>query len=977
VRIERVRIDGFGTLSRADISWPEDRLLLVVDQNETGKTTLCEAVVTALYGLPRGRGQAPRVRELRRPRSGAPLRVGLDLSAAERRFSVDRDLDAGTVRIVDRDRGLDVTREFLRPGGRDAFGEIVTGGLTEALFRASAYVSQNVLDRDSLDSTLTVELARIADSGGGEASVVRALGLLEAARKGMPGATTGSAVSVDTEIVRLSRKLEALRAERTELAGYRDAAAEASARLSARVRARDDTRRRSLLADIEVLEAERRALARRLAELTASREALRSAESEAATLARDAELFGGEALAEIDALRERRGARPQALREARAALGAARADSDRAESDRARTYGEALRLPDEERRRARTLLEASIEAGEERAAAESALAAQWEELRKEGLADDLAKLEALPPAERGFVAAADDERASRELEGVRLDRKVADAAALVAIIAGERRERVKRARALVVVACLLAPAVLVLAWMKASVAVTAAAGAFAVALGLFGGVAWVSGSRHRLSDQARAGDDERSHRQKAVEVRRRLSELRQRLDRTARAAGFPDASALVRAHRRLRAADERRRALLSRAAQRDAASDRVGQLSAELAPLGPALGLAEGPPPPEAARRALALLSDLEVRLEEDRTAAAVRAREEERLAREGAELAVLEERLRSAFARAGAPPGLAFGEAFAFVEAGRRRAARRKELLEVEIPARREVFREEEIGELTDRTGALALEIRTRLGALGLDETALPGPLAPEAARRAAAEARAALEAAEGDCLSAERELGAAARRGGERARACEESLDEAEGLLRRATLFRDALDLAHRTLTASAAAVYGDFRRGLSRASRAILESWRVPYEALEFGDDLSLTAIARGGRVATKGEIQSALSTGAREQLHLTARLAVLRYLGTGAAGVPLLLDDPLTGADDERFVSVMQFLVSNVLAERPVLLVSCHGWRHERLLEALPAEVSGKLARVSLAPFSSRAAVAAGPGPRGAAGPGALG
>ncbi len=144
-----------------------------------------------------------------------------------------------------------------------------------------------------------------------------------------------------------------------------------------------------------------------------------------------------------------------------------------------------------------------------------------------------------------------------------------------------------------------------------------------------------------------------------------------------------------------------------------------------------------------------------------------------------------------------------------------------------------------------------------------------------------------------------------------------------------------------------------------GSRAASRAILESWRVPYEALEFADDLSLTAVARGGRVATKGEIQGALSTGAREQLHLTARLAVLRYLGTGAEGVPLLLDDPLTGADDERFVSVMRFLASNVLAERPVLLVSCHGWRHEKLLEALPPDVSGRLARVSLAPFSSKA------------------
>jgi hypothetical protein len=52
--------------------------------------------------------------------------------------------------------------------------------------------------------------------------------------------------------------------------------------------------------------------------------------------------------------------------------------------------------------------------------------------------------------------------------------------------------------------------------------------------------------------------------------------------------------------------------------------------------------------------------------------------------------------------------------------------------------------------------------------------------------------------------------------------------------------------------------------------------------------------------------------------------------------------------------------MRFLAADVLGERPVLVVSCHGWRHERLLETLPLEVVQKLARVSLAPYSSRPA-----------------
>ncbi len=229
MRIERIRVEGFGALHGLDLAWPEGSVLLAVDPNETGKTTLCEAIVTALYGLPRTRGVAGRVRELRRPRNGAPMRVGLDVSAGGRKWSVDRDLDAGTLRVVDRDRGDDATAEFLRPGGRDVFGETVTGGLGEPLFRATAYVKQNVLDTDRLEAGLTVELARIADSGGGEASVVRALGALEQARREMPGATTGGAVSVDTEITRLGKRIEALKARRDALAQKRRDAAQASA----------------------------------------------------------------------------------------------------------------------------------------------------------------------------------------------------------------------------------------------------------------------------------------------------------------------------------------------------------------------------------------------------------------------------------------------------------------------------------------------------------------------------------------------------------------------------------------------------------------------------------------------------------------------------------------------------------------------------------------------------------------------------
>jgi hypothetical protein len=964
VRIERIRVEGFGALRDLDLAWPEGSVLLAVDPNETGKTTLCEAIVTALYGLPRLRGVATRVRELRRPRSGAAMRVGLDVAAEGRKWSIDRDLDAGTLRIVDRDRGLDATAEFLRAGGRDAFGETVTGGLGEPLFRATAYVKQNVLDTDRLEAGLTVELARIADSGGGEASVVRALAALDLARREMPGATTGGSVSVETEISRLGKKIEGLKARRDALAQKRREAAQASAALSYRTRERDGARRRAALAELAAVAAERAALSDRLEVARAAADRRRETESEALALAPEAALFSDVALRDVDRLREERGSRPQALDAARAALESSLREAARDAGEMARRFGAVARLEDEPRARLEAHLRSLGGLRKELAEAERSLDAHWEALRADGLAEELVRLDAIPADDREFVLGAEEERTTLELEGVKLDRKVADASALAAIVAGERAQRVRLARGMVLAAGALVPVITWFAWPSAGVPfyMTVSVAVFALTLGFLGAIGWGRATRHRLGDEARSREEEGGARRRASELRRRLSDLRLRLDKAARAAGFRDATALLKAHRRVRAADDRRRALAAATTRRDDAKARLGALDADLEPFRETPGLPPGIPGEDETARLLDLLVEFGRLRQETRTREEVLAKESERLAREDADLRDLERRLRDALAATGVPGGLPIVEALLAVEAGRRKAAKFRQLQEHDLPARREAESAGDPEALAARLAALDAEIASRSAEAGGGAAAAAGT--PEEARRVAEEARAAVASAEDERASAERALAAATRAGGDTARDVEEDLEVSGALLRRATVFRDAVELARESLGAAAASVYSDFRRGLNEASRAILATWRTPYEALEFSDDLTLSARVKGGRIATKTEIEAGLSTGAREQLHLTARLAALRYLGTGAAGVPLLLDDPLVGADDERFVAVMRFLATEVLSERPVLVVSCHGWRHERLVAAL-GDAAPRLARVSLAPFSSRpAGVAAG-------------
>ncbi len=953
MRIERVRIEGFGALSGVDLAWPEGKLLLAVDSNEAGKTTFCEAIVAGLYGISKGRGAAGRPRDLRRPRSGAPFAVALDVEAEGRRWSVERDLAAGTVRIVDRGSGTDCTGDFLRSGGRDVFGEKMTG-LTEPLFRSTAYVGQNVLDHDELDSSLTVELARIADSGGGDASVLRAMKSLEGARIRMPEPQMGPTVSVDTEVARAERQVAELEVEVAKRRRALEGAAAASMRRSAAAEALARAQRQASLGEASVDETDRVLLVRQLQDLEERERVRKELHDEAERLEAEAGGLSPDLLGRIDRLREERGQRPEALELAERRLEGERRAAAEEEEGRARRFGAAAFLPAEESLRLGQALRAVIDSEAETATAEEEFSAQWEELAREGLAEDIRKLDLLPVDEREFLRGAEESRQAMEMAIVLCDRRRADVRHQGTIVLAERKVRVAGGHKLLAAAAVSALLTLVVAafghgvgshWIAAGIA-------FSAGLALVGAVLWERGRRHRESDRATAATEEEQCQREAERIRKGLSDLRLHLDRVSRLAAFQDPLALVKAYRRARLAEEKRHELIARGARRDAAVERRRLLEAEVEPFRAVLGSSAGLPSSVDARKTLGLLGDVDKAV---RAAAARKeavARDAERLAAEQSSLTLLEGALREALSLAGVPARLPLAEAFLVVEGARRRAARRREIVEVELPARTPSLSGEEVAELRPRIDfldAAVAQVTVQLGASRAEVKVFP---TPEGARSAAAVAREKCREAETELATTERELATFAREGAERAREAAESLAQTRAVLERARLFRDAVDLAREALSLAVSRAYGDFRQGLHEASRRILGSWDLQYEALEFSDDLAVSVRTRDGRTLTRAELAGGLSTGAREQLHLTARLAAVDYLGLGERGVPILLDDPLVGADDERFGAIMRFLVEKVLPDRQILVVSCHAWRHEKLLLSLGPELRGRLEPVSL-------------------------
>ncbi len=116
MRIDALRIQGFGRLADEEFVFPSGKVALIVDNNETGKSTLAAALLYGLCDLPPAKGAGPkgglRADKVYRPWNGGQFGLQLDITASGRELTITRDFETKTSTITDRRTGKDVTSEF-------------------------------------------------------------------------------------------------------------------------------------------------------------------------------------------------------------------------------------------------------------------------------------------------------------------------------------------------------------------------------------------------------------------------------------------------------------------------------------------------------------------------------------------------------------------------------------------------------------------------------------------------------------------------------------------------------------------------------------------------------------------------------------------------------------------------------------------------------------------------------------------------
>lgn len=163
-------------------------------------------------------------------------------------------------------------------------------------------------------------------------------------------------------------------------------------------------------------------------------------------------------------------------------------------------------------------------------------------------------------------------------------------------------------------------------------------------------------------------------------------------------------------------------------------------------------------------------------------------------------------------------------------------------------------------------------------------------------------------------------------------------EELHRLEHELAKAERFGKAIEIAKSVLIEVAEDSRRRWAAALNRGASSILPHLNPDYDDLRFDDSLAFTIKhVPDGRILEKADIDARLSTGAKDQVYLAARLACCDELSREGESIPVLLDDPFMAADDSRFATGLRYLVESYARGHQVIILSCSKQRHEALAD----------------------------------------
>lgn len=951
MRIKKIIASDFGCLSGSYTLF-DDRVNVVVEANERGKSTLVAAILAGLYGFPPSRERKTlSEEETYRPWRCDSYCVRLEVEDDDGRpLLIERDFSEKKEKVIltDLSTNKDVTGEFVVGKNVVAVGEALLS-VSREVFVKTCLVKQLEIESVSEPGELVSKVQQIFDTSGGEGTAAEAITVLQEAIHKYPGTQRRARhITVETEIERLNEAIAQREACMGQLREEREKAAPSMDRLRRLRRSLKqlEMRRQQLeyltrKAEIGETESELKQDAENHRELDKLIELKKSLEAYSEFTKKQASDFARLA-GQLDALRKRRKELGESLEKLKKNLEETKTKLKEFEGFEALGEDFKTGLHD---------LSTELKRLGEDVEKKRRLVSEFEEsLKKEGY--EPSEVDELHRRFSELSVEEKDLLRDSEATGPRIE---ADIAKLEVVQRGSRSElrAVKRARwALVAVGAALCSlgAGAIMAFDLTAGLVALGVGAVAIAFAFL-----LPRLKSRRVRELRRQEDAAGKGLASLVAEQ--GELTGKLKEMAAKAGYESVRGLTEAFKRWGRVSDRKTELDSfrigqEGAEKNAASCRE-KASDELRRMGMHV------PPPEVH---FALLQSAETRVREYleilssvNQAEKRRTGIEEEIRKLNGEREKLRESIRSILAAAKLSPDLPPEKAQPEIEKAREKSEHFHRLTSKEIPEkRRGLLSPEKVNRMMERLDSLKGEIEKMVA----EEPEL-ATLQPQKKHTEYEEEWHGVETETAEMKDDRREISGQVQNVEDKYREeyprLANELSELRETLKRTERFRKSISLAIETLEKISSESHSLWANELNPRTSEILKHLNPRCRELKFDSDLSFTVVpAEGLRPMDRKHIEAQESVGARNQIYLAVRLALSDYLSSGGNKVPVILDEPFATSDDDRFISGMNFLCGKFRKNHQVIVLTCHRQRHTDLLRQKAAGILDHLRIIQLGP-----------------------
>ena len=928
MRIESIDIHGFGCLVDRKYDFPTDRAVLIIEDNESGKSTLASAIIAALCGFPNRRkaGESLKSKDVFKPWDTDKYSIEMDIMAEGRRLRIERDFARDRFIVRDRDTNKDISADF------DPDLALQFLALPAEDFRRTAFISGKEAHTFSSSKNIQARLSALVDGSQEDSSADIAIAALDSTRY----TYDGKLIKIETAISRLTNSIEANKRRMNQLDAVMDAADEEATCLDSAKG--EHTRLTGYLYELDC-------------EYTVSRLAEVRGQIQSASINSDGVTALNKELSELEPY-----AGFPAERSTQLASAVARLKSHEIQLSELRARLESLQKEAAEiRSRLDTtkqfdsmdtadLTEIGILKNALKSAQE-AVARKREEIELEKrmlLAEGVdlncalearTKFQSISDSQREFLRSYNESRLQLTADCSKAESQATEAKSQLQIM----RQRTAQQRFISYglfgagLICGIAPlGLLILQKLQpTSALITTFIGILLASVGVIRLIRTYGAGAEAKVRLTKEYEDSLASIDKIALAR---EDQQIRLQSISDQLGFPDSQTTLNAFRDCEKTIGRSQSITSLQAQLEDAEKSLRS----------------------ATERALHRISDLGMTCDGSETLGTLD-RVAERLSKHITDRtklseinrntsaqtsdistkqeACLEEKkiISTILADAGIDDTLELEAAVAKFDESESHHRRYRQIKEALLPAAQKALLPEEI--LT-KLMADEAELATHING-SPDSRTTRSSSEVDIDRQSA---RKDLDALITQIRMLEKSVGACIDSYHREYPLLQQESERLEEELEKVTRFGSALQIARDILENVSENTHRRWAAALNEQAAAILPNLNPDYDSLCFDDSLNFTIRHKSDlRIIEKTNIDSNLSTGAKDQIYLAVRLACCAELSRLGEDIPIILDDPFMAADDMRFQRGLKYLAENLSMDNQVIILSCHRDRHTKLMQ----------------------------------------